>query len=150
MLDLYDTDPDLTGFDVDVAPYIRDAEDTDIRVFWRDFDASAGPEDQPAPTAGRALCGSDWPSPGLAQGLSCKIKGQRVFHIDPQATSQREGQDPCVVRVQGIPLAGLGPIGFKQAAGGYAPETGFDQSNQEAAVEPVERQAGMVGSRRVE
>ena len=26
--DLFDTDPDLTGFDVDVSPYVRDAEDT--------------------------------------------------------------------------------------------------------------------------
>ena len=32
---LFDTDPDLTGFDVDVSPYIRGADDTDVRVFWR-------------------------------------------------------------------------------------------------------------------
>ena len=37
LYDLFDTDPDLTGFDVDVSPYVRDAEDTDIRVFWRDL-----------------------------------------------------------------------------------------------------------------
>ncbi len=35
--DLFDTDPDLTGFDVDVSPYIRDADDTDIRIFWRNL-----------------------------------------------------------------------------------------------------------------
>ena len=34
--DLFDTDPDLTGFDVDISPYVRDADDTDVRVFWRD------------------------------------------------------------------------------------------------------------------
>ena len=34
--DLFDTDPDLTGFDVDVSPYVRDADDTDIRVFWQE------------------------------------------------------------------------------------------------------------------
>lgn len=37
ILDLFDTDPDLTGFDVDVSPYVRDSNDTDIRVFWRDL-----------------------------------------------------------------------------------------------------------------
>lgn len=35
--DLFDTDPDLTGFDVDISPYVRDADDTDVRVFWRDL-----------------------------------------------------------------------------------------------------------------
>ena len=49
LIDLYDTDPDLTGFDVDVSPYVRDAEDTDVQVFWRDFDRSEGPVGQPPP-----------------------------------------------------------------------------------------------------
>lgn len=35
LYDLFDTDPDLTGFDVDVSPYVRGADDTDVRVFWR-------------------------------------------------------------------------------------------------------------------
>ena len=32
---LFNTDPDLSGFDVDVSPYIRDADDLDAQVFWR-------------------------------------------------------------------------------------------------------------------
>jgi CRISPR-associated endonuclease/helicase Cas3 len=41
---LFDTDPDLTGFDVDVSPYVRAADDIDIRVFWRKVaDIKAGP-----------------------------------------------------------------------------------------------------------
>lgn len=35
LLDLFDTEPDLTGFDVDVAPFVRDAGPGDLRVFWR-------------------------------------------------------------------------------------------------------------------
>ena len=35
LYDLFDTDPDLTGFDVDVSPYVRGADDTDVRMFWR-------------------------------------------------------------------------------------------------------------------
>jgi CRISPR-associated endonuclease/helicase Cas3 len=34
-LDLFNTDPDLSGFDTDVSPYIRDVEDLDAQVFWR-------------------------------------------------------------------------------------------------------------------
>jgi len=34
-LDLFNTDPDLSGFDVDIAPYIRDADDADVLLFWR-------------------------------------------------------------------------------------------------------------------
>jgi CRISPR-associated endonuclease/helicase Cas3 len=41
---LFDTDSDLTGFDVDISPYVRGANDTDVRVFWREvFDIKAGP-----------------------------------------------------------------------------------------------------------
>lgn len=35
LLALFDTTPDLTGMDIDVSPYIRDADDTDVLVFWR-------------------------------------------------------------------------------------------------------------------
>jgi CRISPR-associated endonuclease/helicase Cas3 len=42
---LFDTDPDLSGADTDVSPYVRDADDTDARVFWRVLtDAKAGPQ----------------------------------------------------------------------------------------------------------
>jgi CRISPR-associated endonuclease/helicase Cas3 len=37
-LDLFNTDPDLSGFDVDVADYIRDSDTPGVQVFWRDFD----------------------------------------------------------------------------------------------------------------
>ncbi len=37
-LELFNTDPDLSGFDVDVAPYIRDADAMDVFFFWRKLD----------------------------------------------------------------------------------------------------------------
>ena len=36
ILDLFDTTPDLTGADIDISRYIRDSEEHDITVFWRD------------------------------------------------------------------------------------------------------------------
>jgi CRISPR-associated endonuclease/helicase Cas3 len=37
-LDLFNTDPDLSGFDVDVSDYIRDSGRPGVQVFWRDFE----------------------------------------------------------------------------------------------------------------
>lgn len=36
LFDLFDTTPDLTGADVDVSRYIRDGEELDVQVFWRE------------------------------------------------------------------------------------------------------------------
>jgi CRISPR-associated endonuclease/helicase Cas3 len=48
-LDLFNTDPDLSGFDVDIAPYVRDAEDADVLLFWREFGDDPNNPMQPAP-----------------------------------------------------------------------------------------------------
>lgn len=46
---LFDTDADLTGFDVDVSAYVRGADATDIRVFWRTIaDIRDGPKNHEA------------------------------------------------------------------------------------------------------
>ncbi|GGJ03933.1 hypothetical protein GCM10010885_11450 [Alicyclobacillus cellulosilyticus] len=37
LLALFDTTPDLTGYDIDVSPYVRDADDADVTVFWREW-----------------------------------------------------------------------------------------------------------------
>ena len=52
LLDLFDTTADLLGHDLDVSRYVRDSEDTDVQVFWRDLSSPAAlPLDrQPAPT----------------------------------------------------------------------------------------------------
>jgi CRISPR-associated endonuclease/helicase Cas3 len=48
LLDLFDTHGDLSGFDVDVSPYVRDADDLDVAVFWRDL-SSGVRDDEPSP-----------------------------------------------------------------------------------------------------
>ncbi len=35
VIDLFDTTPDLTGNDLDISRYIRDGNDTNVKVFWR-------------------------------------------------------------------------------------------------------------------
>lgn len=42
LIDLFDTTPDLAGNDIDIDRYVREIEETDVRVFWREWDG-AGP-----------------------------------------------------------------------------------------------------------
>lgn len=46
-LDLFNTDPDLSGFDVDISEYIRDNDHPPLAVFWRDFEDEPGKEPPP-------------------------------------------------------------------------------------------------------
>lgn len=46
LLDLFDTTPDISGNDIDVSPYIRPADDSDITIAWRELNDAA-----PAPDA---------------------------------------------------------------------------------------------------
>ena len=60
---LFDTSPDPSGNDVDISPYLRDAEDLDVEVAWATWtpgaDCGPGPGDQgpggrvPLPRPGR-------------------------------------------------------------------------------------------------
>jgi CRISPR-associated endonuclease/helicase Cas3 len=45
--DLFNTEPDLSGFDIDISPYLRDPGGADVQVFWRDF--AERPDDEPRP-----------------------------------------------------------------------------------------------------
>ena len=47
LIDLFDTTPDLTGADVDVSRFIRDGEELDIQVFWREVAEKPGKNCQP-------------------------------------------------------------------------------------------------------
>lgn len=67
-LDLFNTDPDLSGFDVDVSDYIRDNDTPPLAVFWRDFAEQPGEQ---APPTREELCPV---SIGQAQGLKKKEK----------------------------------------------------------------------------
>lgn len=47
LFDLFDTTPDLTGADIDIARFIRDTDDLDVFVFWRDCSALNGKSKPP-------------------------------------------------------------------------------------------------------
>ncbi len=122
--DLFDTDPDLTGFDVDVSPYVRDADDTDVHVFWRDPDRTGG--DPPSPRRDE-LCSV---SIGAARTWISKLpnKGSKLlFQRDPQwrRGDRRTGVAPPGWQpLQGLPWPGLVLLADTQA-GGYREAYGF-------------------------
>jgi CRISPR-associated endonuclease/helicase Cas3 len=51
LIELFDTTPDLGGSDVDVSRFIRDGEDLDAQVFWRDVAQRPPGEDEPRPAS---------------------------------------------------------------------------------------------------
>jgi CRISPR-associated endonuclease/helicase Cas3 len=47
LAELFDTTPDLAGYDLDISRYIRDGDDTDAQVFWRDLGGSQPKASEP-------------------------------------------------------------------------------------------------------
>ncbi len=122
--DLFDTDPDLTGFDVDVSPYIRDADDTDIRVFWSDL--SMVGDDPPHPRR-EELCAVSI-SAARAWLKAVQKKKVPVFRRDPQ-WRHRDGRTGTAPPGW-TPLADYQPwpglvLLADRNAGGYRETVGF-------------------------
>ncbi len=117
LFDLFDTDPDLSGFDVDVSLYVRDADDTDVRLFWRPVEEIGPPADAGAPSRGE-LC----PAPiGGARQLLARAKG-RAWRWDALAKNWRSISGADV-------FPGL-VLWIDSEVGGYLPDRGFDPSSK--------------------
>lgn len=57
VVDLFDTTPDLAGHDLDIARYIREGDDNDVQVYWRNLSATADqPTDDTTDPARDELC----------------------------------------------------------------------------------------------
>ncbi|SRR5712692_665305 len=113
-IELFNTDPDLSGFDVDISPYIRDTGVPQLQVFWRNF--SNNPNDPlQSPPARAELCHV---SIGQAQGLK-----KRSVHLwDSLSRRWRE--------LKGDPRPGMTLL-LKASEGGYHAELGFTLEGKE-------------------
>lgn len=117
-LDLFNTDPDLSGFDVDISPYIRDTADTDIQFFWRDLDGDPSPEITPSRDE---LCRA---SPGQAAEL---LKRLKKGSLTPYAW---DSLDERWLPFRGRIRPGLVLL-LDCAAGGYCRRYGFQPGSRE-------------------
>jgi CRISPR-associated endonuclease/helicase Cas3 len=134
LVDLFDTTPDLAGNDIDIDRFVREIEESDVRVFWRAWDQPRGTEppaaDEPAPHRDE-LC----PVPiGESREFASRAPRGRVWRWD---FLERRWE-----------LAGRARITpghvylVQSSAGGYSPDRGWDPRRREP-VTPVE-----TGSRR--
>lgn len=105
-LDLFNTDPDLSGFDVDVSDYIRDSEKPPLFVFWREF--CEVPGDQPPPTR-EELC-------PVSIGQAQDLKKHEKWRWDSLARRW--------LKLDGPPRPGMTLL-LRAQDGGYDPNLGF-------------------------
>ncbi len=144
--DLFDTDPDLTGFDVDVSPYVRDADDTDIRVFWRDLPVTG--DEQPRPRRQELCAVSIAAAKKWLRKLEKHSNGRvLVFRRDPQ-WRRRDGRTgtapPGWMPFHGQPWPGLMLLADRNA-GGYRESVGFTGDPKDVP-DPVADAAVATGS----
>lgn len=135
LIDLFDTDPDLTGFDVDISPYVRDAADTDVRVFWRVLKA-LGNETEAVRPSREELCAV---SIGRAKAWIEALRKRKlpVYVPDPLwRKGDRADLPPGWRRLDGEPWPGVTLL-VDAAAGGYDPAVGFIGETSENPVMPI-------------
>lgn len=137
LIDLFDTDPDLTGFDVDISPYVRDAADTDVHVFWRDLKALAT-EKKPVRATREELCGV---SIGRAKAWVEALRKRKlpIYVPDPlwrKGERARADIPPGWRRLDGEPWPGVTLL-VDVSAGGYDPAVGFVGEASQGQVIPI-------------
>jgi CRISPR-associated endonuclease/helicase Cas3 len=111
LFDLFDTSPDLSGLDVDVAPFIRADEDRTVSVFFRDL----------APKPPAVLPGDEQGAPVRDELVSVplsQIPQREVWLFDLV--------DDVWVRRRGREVPPGATVLLEAAAGGYAPSWGWD------------------------
>ena len=123
LLELFNTDPDLSGFDVDVSDYIRETDQPGVQVFWRKFESDPNqPQVQPGP-ARDELCPI---SIAQAKDLHKRKRGAWLW----------DTLDDRWVKLDRPPHPGMMLL-MEASDGGYHPEIGFDASLIKQPVSPV-------------
>ncbi len=128
-LQLFDTDPDLSGYDLDIAPYIRDHGTPRAQVFWRDFSGQPD-EEMDAPEPGE-LCPVSITQ--LNDYLGRKSANRAVWSWDPLLQKWSEREKSAI-------LPGINYL-LRAADGGYDPMIGF-QAGAQGVVPTLARENG--------
>lgn len=116
LFDLFDTTPDLTGADVDISRFIRDGQELDIQVFWREIPADGEPHQKDRPHR-RELC----PVPFylFRKSLPALRKAGRIWR-----RNYRKGWEPVDSRDADQAYPGQVFL-LEQSCGGYSPVLGW-------------------------
>jgi CRISPR-associated endonuclease/helicase Cas3 len=118
LVGLFDTAPDLSGADLDVAPYVRDGDDLDVQLAWATWEPDPGARG--APPAGAKAPEARWRCRVPLRDLETLMKRDvAVWRLDQalgmwtRVSRQRRARPGEVLLVAA-------------RGGGYDPEIGFD------------------------
>lgn len=115
LLDLFNTDPDLSGFDVDISDYIRDSDTPGIQVFWREFDDEPNsPQVQQGPDRAE-LC-------PVSMSQAGDLHNRGAWFWDTLGNAKRSG---VWAKLDRKPRPGMTLL-LRAADGGYDEAIGFD------------------------
>jgi CRISPR-associated endonuclease/helicase Cas3 len=119
LVGLFDTAPDLSGADIDVAPYVRDADDLDCQLAWANWRPAPDARDGAPPPAAKAP-DAPWRCRVPLGDLAALMKRDiAVWRLD-QALG-------AWTKVNGQQRARPGEVLLASAdAGGYDPDIGLD------------------------
>jgi CRISPR-associated endonuclease/helicase Cas3 len=114
LLELFDTEPDLAGHDIDVSRYIRATDDRDLQVAWRAL-GNAAPKDDAPDLHRDELCAVP------VHELEKLTKGRGVWRYDSLRSRWVEAQRlfPGLTVVVDV------------SAGGYSPDRGFTRDKSD-------------------
>ena len=119
LVGLFDTAPDLSGADLDVAPYVRDADDLDVQLAWAAWEPGSDGRDGAPPAEAKAP-DAQWRCRVPLRELEALMKRDvAVWRLD-----QALGRWTRVSRQQRARPGEVLLVAAKD--GGYHPETGFD------------------------
>jgi CRISPR-associated endonuclease/helicase Cas3 len=116
LIGLFDTAPDLSGADIDIAPYVRDADDLDVQLAWATWEPEA--EDGRPPSDGKAPS-AEWRCRVPVGRVNALIRDVPMWRLDQVAGRW--------TRINPARRARPGEVLLISAADGkYDPELGFD------------------------
>lgn len=132
LVELFDTTPDLSGADVDVSRFIREGDDRDVHVFWRDFEGHPGRLDGPTRAE---LCPA--PIGELRDFLARRdVEAWRWDLLGRRGATRPAGLwKPVDLRVEQL-FPGLELL-LRTQAGGYSPTRGWDPAVGETVPVPA-------------
>lgn len=125
LLELFDTLPDLSGSDIDISRFVRDADNRDVTVAWIDLGGDAPSRDLPLPAAALRC------SVPIADAKH--ITSRHAWRFDHLANSRRTSPGGTTSTTDGAWVRCTNPRDLRPgmvviidaADGGYDPEFGW-------------------------
>ena len=125
LLDLFDTTADISGQDIDISPYVRDGDDTDVEVYWREItEGAATPTDDSPKPARNEICRV---SIGAFRTFVKATKSHRIWRWRPQTKDWEK------IQSDRSPIPGMTYL-LAADVGGYSSDLGWT-GNKKPAVQ---------------